>query len=101
MKITALHDYSPSVDDSVCCNEKCFRANPSKTSTRWRKYVKTKDIQALYIGNMRHSFATACLNAGIDVTKVSKLLVHTNIQTTVNHYLRFKAEDLVNKFKNL
>lgn len=100
-ELQELRKASPSVDDSVCCNEEGFRANPSKTSVRWRKYVKRKGIQALYIGNMRHSFATACLNAGVDVTKVSKLLGHTNIQTTVNHYLRFKAEDLVDEFKNL
>lgn len=50
---------------------------------------------------MRHSFATACLNSGIDVTKVSKLLGHTNITTTVKRYIRFKPEDLIAEFDEL
>lgn len=50
---------------------------------------------------MRHSFATSCLNADIDVTKVSKLLGHSNITTTVKRYVRFKASDMVDDFNDL
>jgi len=31
----------------------------------------------------------------IDITKISKLLDHSNINKTVKHYLRFKTGNLV------
>ena len=43
-ELQELRKSSPSVDDSVCCNEKGFRANPSKISIRWRKCVKRQGI---------------------------------------------------------
>ena len=38
--------------------------------------------------SMRHSFATACIAAGIDVAVVSRMLGHTNVSTTYNRYVR-------------
>ena len=100
-ELQALYNARYSLDNSVCSNVHGRRANPAKTAQRWRTYTKKHGLQQLHIGNMRHSFATACLNAGVDVTKVSKLLGHSNITTTVNHYLRFKADDLVDEFSGL
>ncbi len=59
------------------------------------------NLEEVSILNMRHSFATACMNAGMDVTKVSKLLGHTNITTTVSRYVRYKPEDMVKDFDAL
>lgn len=100
-ELQALYSVRHSLDDSVCSNVHGLRANPAKTASRWRAYTKKHGLQQLLIGNMRHSFATSCLNAGVDVTKVSKILGHSNITTTVNHYLRFKAGDLVDEFSGL
>lgn len=71
------------------------RANPKTVSRQWMKYVSQVDTPRLTILNLRHSFATACLNANIDITKVSKFLGHTNIQTTVARYVRYKPEEMV------
>lgn len=77
------------------------RRSPAKTAETWKRYAVNHDIEFVSYLNMRHSFATACLNAGIDVTKVSKLLGHTNITTTVKRYVRFRAEDLMSAFDEL
>lgn len=66
-----------------------------------RACCDSHNLEYVSILNMRHSFATSCLNAGIDVTKVSKLLGHSNITITVNHYLRFKTNDLADEFRGL
>ncbi|XXN13126.1 tyrosine-type recombinase/integrase [Eggerthellaceae bacterium DNF00809] len=70
-------------------------------SGRSNHYATKHDIKFVSFLNMRHSFATSCLNAGLDVTKVSKLLGHTNITTTVKRYVRFKPDDLVQDFRRL
>ena len=68
---------------------------------RLTKYERDHGLENVSLLNMRHSFATSCLDAGIDVTKVSKLLGHSNITTTVKRYVRFKASDMVDDFNGL
>ncbi len=73
----------------------------SRKTDGCRAYCDSRNLEYVSILNMRHSFATSCLNAGIDVTKVSKLLGHSNITTTVKRYVRFKASDMVDDFNEL
>lgn len=42
----------------------------------------------------RHSFATACIRAGIEVSSVSKWLGHEQISTTYNRYVKPLLSDL-------
>ncbi len=99
-----LCDHYSALDNpsgGIITNYKGDRMNPHRAAIRLREYEEKHSLPQVTILNMRHSFATSCLNAGIDVTKVSKLLGHTNITTTVNRYTRFKATDLVNEFRTL
>ena len=43
---------------------------------------------------MRHSFATACIDAGVEVAKLSRWLGHCNVSTTYNMYVRPRLSDL-------
>lgn len=86
---------------AIVVNYKNERMSPGKASVRLAKYERDHGLQNVSLLNMRHSFATSCLNAGIDVTKVSKLLGHSNITTTVKRYVRFKASDMVEDFNDL
>ena len=86
---------------AIVINRYGNRRSPEKASETWHHYAASHDIEYVSYLNMRHSFATSCLNAGIDVTKVSKLLGHTSITTTVKRYVRFKADDLVQDFRRL
>ena len=86
---------------AIVVNRYGNRRSPEKAAETWHHYAASHDIEYVSYLNMRHSFATSCLNAGIDVTKVSKLLGHTSITTTVKRYVRFKADDLVQDFRRL
>ncbi len=48
----------------------------------------------------RRSRATNLLNAGIDISDVSRLLRHQNLSTTMN-YLRLSVGDLQRKLKGI
>lgn len=86
---------------AIVVNYKNERMSPRHAALRLAKYESDHGLENVSLLNMRHSFATSCLNAGIDVTKVSKLLGHSNITTTVKRYVRFKASDMVDDFNDL
>lgn len=86
---------------AIVVNYKNERMSPRHAALRLAKYESDHGLEHVSLLNMRHSFATSCLNAGIDVTKVSKLLGHSNITTTVKRYVRFKASDMVDDFNEL
>ena len=61
------------------------RILPSTARKQWRKYLsKHQDLPQITLENMRHSFATSCLNAGMHVEDLSRMLGHSNITTTYN-----------------
>ena len=71
-----------------------------KRYTRNRSYkvlmqdINRLDLPQITLLSMRHSFATSCINSGIDVAKVSKMLGHTDITTTYNKYVRPSLNDI-------
>lgn len=83
---------------AICLNQLGKRANPASTACRWIKYLQRNDLSYVTILNMRHSFATSCLMAGMEISKVSRYLGHTSINTTVARYVRYKAADMVDDF---
>ena len=83
---------------AICVNTLGSRANPSVVAYKWTKYLKKHGLPYVTILNMRHSFATACLMAGMEISKVSRYLGHTSISTTAARYVRYKADDLVADF---
>ena len=65
------------------------RISPSTAQKRWRRFLRDNpDVPKVTIENMRHSFATAYLADGGSIESLSKMLGHTNINTTINRYYR-------------
>lgn len=91
-------------DNFVLTNE------PKPTEPRtYRNYymdlmIKLKLPQLKFHG-LRHSFATRCINANIDIKTVSVLLGHSNVTTTLNVYthpdLEQKKSAINKMFKSL
>lgn len=71
------------------------RISPSTAQKRWRKFLDdNKKAAPVTIENMRHSFATSYLHAGGNVEDLSKLLGHSDINTTYRRYVRPSVDDL-------
>lgn len=66
------------------------------TGKKWLQkfYDGHATIKRVTMASMRHSFATACIKAGIDVAVVSKWLGHKDVSTTYNRYVRPLLADL-------
>lgn len=71
------------------------RISPSAAQKRWRRFlVDNPSAPQVTIENMRHSFASSYIAAGGQVEVLSKLLGHSNIQTTIKRYYRPDAVSL-------
>jgi len=66
-----------------------------------RRLAKLPDDLLLY--SLRHNFASQLVMAGIDLLTVSKLMAHSDIQTTIQHYAHLRPDhtrDAVEAFVN-
>lgn len=75
------------------------RISPSTAQKRWRAFLRQCDAEGVdvphvTIENMRHSFATSYLHAGGNVADLSRILGHSDINTTYRRYVRPNADDL-------
>lgn len=71
------------------------RISPSTAQNRWRAFLRdNNDVPKISIENMRHSFATSYLHAGGNVEDLSRILGHSNINTTYSRYVRPSVDDL-------
>ena len=76
------------------------RMSPVTAGTRIRRMVERGTygdggpLPHVTIKSLRHSFATACVNAGMEVTKLSAIMGHADIRTTEQYYVRQKIADL-------
>lgn len=81
-------------DDPVCVARTGRRLSPSTAGKMVKRWVESNGQPAITIKSLRHSFASACIDAGVDIAKVSAWLGHTNITTTLNRYVKTRNKDL-------
>lgn len=59
------------------------------------------DLPSVTIHTLRHSFGTSCVNAGIQVSKISKMMGHHNISITIDRYVKHSAADLQSEMETI
>lgn len=57
-------------------------------------YPDGEPLPRVTMASLRHSFATACVNEGMEVSKLSRIMGHADIKTTMRYYVRQKLDDL-------
>ena len=70
------------------------RMSPTVAYKAVVKFAHDNKLPGITIMSLRHSYATAAVTSGMDVAKLSKILGHTNITTTLNRYVRPLQNDL-------
>lgn len=66
--------------------------SPRTFDYRYHKLLRTAGIQMINYHALRHTFATRCIEAGIDVKTLSELLGHTDASITLNTYVHSSME---------
>lgn len=75
----------------VISNKKGF-ANPRTFEQRFQRITRNASLQNINFHALRHTFATRCIEVGVDVKSLSEILGHANAAITLNTYVHSSME---------
>lgn len=65
---------------------------PRVIQYRFKQYLKECNLKETNFHTLRHTFATRCIDVGIDTKCLSEILGHSDVQMTLNRYVHTSAE---------
>ena len=81
--------------------------SPRTYEYRFHRLLESCGIRTVNYHVLRHTFATRCIEAGMDVKTLSELLGHSSVATTMNTYVhssmerkRMQIEKVASLFEN-
>lgn len=76
----------------VLSNEKLEYTEPRLMQIKFEKMISECDLEKTNFHALRHTFATRCVEAGIDIKTLSEILGHADVKTTLNRYVHSSFE---------
>ena len=59
-----------------------------RTMTSWfKKFCETHGLRDFKFHTLRHTFATRCVESGMDIKVLSELLGHSSVKITLDRYV--------------
>ncbi len=65
---------------------------PRTMQNRFKSYLAEGNINDANFHSLRHTFATRCVEAGIDIKTISEILGHSNVKITLDKYVHSSME---------
>ena len=74
-------------DAYILTGSKKTPQEPRTLESRFKRFLKVHGIRCIHFHTLRHTFATRCVEHGIDAKTISEILGHANIKTTLQLYV--------------
>ena len=68
---------------------------------RYRKFISENGMNVVNFHTLRHTFATRCIESGMDIKTLSEILGHASATTTLNIYVHSSLENKRNQIEKL
>lgn len=65
---------------------------PRTYQNKFQKYLQSAGIKRKNFHTLRHTFATNCINTGVDIKSLSEILGHSDVKITLNRYVHPTTE---------
>lgn len=65
---------------------------PRLLQSRFSRIVGACGLSDVHFHTLRHTFATRCVEAGVDIKTLSEILGHSDVKTTLNRYVHSSLE---------
>jgi len=85
--ITVLSRYLTDSDKFLLSGDKFKRSEPRTLQNHFKKHLKAAGVAPANYHATRHTFATRCVEVGMDVKSLSEILGHANVNITLNRYV--------------
>lgn len=66
--------------------------DPRTLQYNFQKYLKDCKLRSINFHALRHTFATRCMEADVDIKSLSEILGHANVNITLNIYVHSSLE---------
>ncbi|ALS36455.1 integrase [Enterococcus rotai] len=85
LKNYLLSKRTSQIEDYVISCRKSF-TEPRIITHHFKKHLKEAQIDEINFHSLRHTFATRCVEKGVDISSLSKILGHTSTRMTLDVY---------------
>lgn len=106
---TALYPILNEYHEQNCCGSKHYvlancnddMIDPCSIQSKFKELIKKLKITPITFHGLRHTFATRCIEVGMDIKTLSEILGHSNVSTTMNIYVHSTEQQKKNQMELL
>lgn len=80
-------------NEYVVVNRNGAHLNPTFLSKKFKEFIIEKGLREIRFHDLRHTFGTRAIGAGVNPLAVSGAMGHSNLSTTLNIYVHSKSLD--------
>ena len=80
-------------NEYVVVNQNGTHLNPTFLSKKFKEFIIENGLREIRFHDLRHTFGTRAIGAGVNPLAVSGAMGHSNLSTTLNIYVHSKALD--------
>ena len=74
-------------DDMYILTASTKYTEPHTYYMRYKNYLRKYNLGNYTFHELRHTFATECVDKGFDIKSLSEILGHADVSTTMNYYV--------------
>lgn len=87
-----LSHYRQHVKSEYVVSGKPGFVSPRTLEYRFRIFLEKANIPYIHFHSLRHTFATRCIESGVDIKSLSEILGHANVSITLTTYVHSSME---------